>query len=142
MWNEDMEEKNKIASFRDLYAWQEGHKEVLQVYHCTKHFPKEELFALTSQMRRAAVSVTSNIAEGFSRTSIKEKAMFYTIAKGSLTELHNQLIIARDVGYLEEIEFHSLEDQLIKTHKILNGLITKTRSLKSPGRLQIPNSKF
>jgi len=136
----DMNESAKISSFKDLFAWQEGHKLVLLVYSSTKHFPKEEVFALTSQMRRAVVSITSNIAEGFSRISYKEKVMFFTIAKGSLTELHNQLIIAHDVGYLDSHAFEEIESQLIRTHKILNGLITKTQSFKTNG--STPNSKF
>lgn len=76
----------KIKSFTDLNVWKEGHKLVLQVYKLTKEFPKEELFGLTNQIRRAAVSITSNIAEGFSRHSYKEKLQFYSTALGSLTE--------------------------------------------------------
>ena len=94
--------EGKIRTFRDLYAWQEAHKFVLVVYNLSKRFPKEELFALTSQLRRAVVSITSNLAEGFSRTSYKEKANFYSIALGSLTESQNQLIVALDINYIEK----------------------------------------
>ena len=73
----------KIKSFTDLDTWKEGHKLVLLIYESTKSFPKEERFALTDQIRRAAVSITSNIAEGFSRQSLREKIQFYSISKGS-----------------------------------------------------------
>lgn len=117
----------KIASFKDLNAWKEGHALVLDVYKVTKMFPKDELFGITTQMRRCVVSITSNIAEGFSRQSYKEKIQFYSIALGSITELQNQLIIAHDVGYIFDDIFKELEQQTIVVHKILNGLIKKSR---------------
>lgn len=86
------QEARKIKSFTDLIVWQEGHKFVLLVYRHTKLFPKEELFGLTSQLRRAAVSFTSNIAEGFSRNSYKEKAQFYTMALGHLLKHKTNLL--------------------------------------------------
>jgi len=82
---------DKIRHFTDLRAWQEGHTLVLAVYKVTKDFPKEELFGLTNQIRRAVVSVTSNIAEGFTRYSSKEKNQFYFVCLGSLAEVQNQL---------------------------------------------------
>jgi four helix bundle protein len=82
-------ESGKIKSFSDLDAWREGHKLVLNIYQITKLFPKEELFCLTNQLRRAGISFTSNIAEGFSRQSFKEKRQFYSMALGSLTEIQN-----------------------------------------------------
>src|SRR3989344_1808308 len=98
-----MDNKNKkIESFKDLIAWQKGHELVLEIYKITKAFPKEEQFGLTNQLRRAAVSLTSNIAEGFSRRSYKEKSQFYSMALGSLTEVQNQLLIAEDIGYISK----------------------------------------
>jgi len=91
------QESGKIKSFMDLDAWKEGHRLVLEIYQITKKFPREELFGLTNQLRRAAVSFTSNIAEGFSRNSYKEKLQFYSMALGSLTEIQNQLLISRDI---------------------------------------------
>lgn len=120
----------KIKSFTDLYVWQEGHKLVLIIYKITEKFPQKEMFGLTIQMRRCAVSFTSNVAEGFSRTTRKEKYQFYSIAQGSLTELQNQLLIARDVGYLEEDEFQKAAEQSIKTHKLINGLKRKILTTK------------
>ena len=86
-------------------------------------FPKEEAFGLSSQLRRAAVSFTSNIAEGFSRATKRDKAHFYTIALGSLTEVQNQIIIARDVGLLGAIESDDLLRASIELHKMTNGLM-------------------
>jgi len=79
--------ENKIRKFTDLYAWQEGHKLVLMVYKNTEQFPEKERYSIVDQMRRAVVSLTSNIAEGFSRRSSKEKNRFYCIAQASLVEL-------------------------------------------------------
>jgi four helix bundle protein len=112
----------KVKSFTDLYAWQEGHKLVLMVYEITQKFPKEELFSLTNQMRKAAVSVTSNIAEGFSRNTLKDKRQFYVTALGSLTELQNQLIVAKDIGYLNKEKFDEIFKQTITVHKLITGL--------------------
>ncbi len=117
-----MEGVGKIRSFTDLKAWQEAHKLVLMVYEITKRFPRDEIFGLTNQMRRAAVSVTSNIAEGFSRTTNKDKAQFYSISLGSLTELQNQLLIGRDVKYVVEKEFPEIAKQTVLVSKLVNGL--------------------
>ena len=102
-----METRRKIKSFTDLIVWQKGHLLVVEIYKLTKNFPKDELFTLVSQMRRSAISVTSNIAEGFCRKGLREKQQFYFIASGSLSELKNQLIVARDVGYLREGRFQT-----------------------------------
>ena len=129
MNQEEQKESEKIKSFTDLFAWQEGHKLVLQVYKITKQFPKEEQFGLTNQLRRAAVSVTSNIAEGFSRNSYKEKLQFYAVSLGSTTEIQNQLLIARDLQYITKEIFSEIAEQAIKVNKITNGLIKKTRAI-------------
>ncbi|MBM3212056.1 four helix bundle protein [Candidatus Poribacteria bacterium] len=123
------QESRKIKSFTDLNVWKEGHKLVLHIYKLTKEFPKEEMFGLTNQMRRAAISITSNIAEGFSRYSYKEKMQFYSTALGSLTELQNQLLIARDICYIDHIEFNELADMTINIHKMTNGLIKTSKSM-------------
>jgi len=120
--------QTKIRLFTDLNAWKEGHKLVIDVYGVTKIFPKEELFGLTNQLRRAVVSITSNIAEGFSRQSYKEKIQFYFMALGSLTEVQNQLLIAKDVGYQEIKDFKGIASQTVEVSKVINGLI---KSLKS-----------
>ena len=118
----------RIVYFTDLNAWKEAHKLVLEVYKITKKFPQEELFALTSQMRRAAVSITSNIAEGFSRRSYKEKSNFYAMAQGSLTELKNQFFIARDISYISGSEFQKSTEQATLVHRLLQGIIRKSKT--------------
>lgn len=123
-----MEQKKKISSFTDLVVWQEGHALVLGIYKYSESFPQKEVFGLTNQMRRAVVSITSNIAEGFSRQSAKEKVQFYSIAKGSLTELQNQLLIAKDVGFLEERNYKVLSDRIDTVGRLLTGFIRKTKS--------------
>ena len=115
--------KSLITKFTDLNAWQEGHKLVLSVYSIAKSFPSDEQFGLSSQMRRCAVSITSNVAEGFSRPTGPDKIHFYSMAKGSLTELQNQLLVARDVGYINSEEFSLQAEQSITVHKLLTGLI-------------------
>lgn len=120
--------KTKIKSFTDLFAWQEGHRLVIMIYKITKNFPREETFGLTSQMRRCVVSITSNVAEGFSRQSFKEKVQFYSMAQGSLTELQNQIMIARDISFITQKQFKELADQSIKLHKIMSGLIRSSKS--------------
>jgi len=119
---------NKIITFRDLNTWKEGHNLVISIYKVTNIFPPKETFSLTDQLRRSAVSITSNIAEGFSRRGIKEKIQFYLIALGSLTELQNQILVARDVGYITPNIYVKLEDQSIVVHKLINGLIKGTKS--------------
>lgn len=121
------EDKPAIKMFTDLHSWQESHKLVMSVYSLAKTFPKEELFALSSQIRRAAVSITSNIAEGFSRATPADKVHFYVMAHGSLTEVQNQLIIARDVGYCDNKLFSQIFDQAITAHKLISGLIKSTK---------------
>ncbi|MEK7227524.1 MAG: four helix bundle protein [Patescibacteria group bacterium] len=121
---------NKIRSFKDLNVWKEGHKLVLDIYKITKTFPKDELFGLTNQIRRAAVSITSNISEGFNRISHKEKLQFYFIALGSLAETQNQLLIAKDTGYIKPEIFDKIELQLIVVQRLLNGFIKSTRMLQ------------
>ncbi len=126
-----IQDSRKIKEFTDLKVWQEAHKLVLQVYKFSKNFPKSELFGLTSQMQRAAVSITSNIAEGFGRNGYREKIQFYYVAHGSLTELKNQFFIAKDVGYLKVVEFDMLYPQANIAHQLLQGLIRKSKELSN-----------
>ncbi len=115
-----MEEKAKIHSFTDLIAWRKAHNLVLMVYKLTDEFPKSEVFGLTNQIRRSAVSVTSNIAEGFSRVTNKDKSQFYAMSLGSLTELQSQLLIARDIGYISKENFMITSELSVEVSKLLN----------------------
>ena len=122
-----MNHGGKISSFTQLDAWKEGHKLVVEIYKLTRAFPREEMLWLVSQMRRSVVSITSNIAEGFSRRSYKEKVQFYSMSLGSVTELQNQLLVAKDVGYISGIEFKRIADLSVIVNKIINGLIKSSR---------------
>lgn len=112
-----------IKSFTDLIVWQKGHAFVLEIYKTTSFFPKEELYGLTSQMKRAVISITSNIAEGFVRHSKKEKVQFYYVALGSTTELENQLLIAKDLKFITSERFNFLFEKAIEISKLMNSLI-------------------
>ncbi len=109
--------------YTDLTVWIEGRKLVNEVYAVTKTFPKDELFGLTAQIRRCAVSIPSNIAEGCGRKSDNETRQFLYISRGSLYELETQLFIALDQKYLEQEKFTQLHMQLIYCRKLLNGFI-------------------
>jgi len=124
------ETKAKIQDYTDLVAWQKSHAVVLQIYKVVSTFPSEEKYGLSSQMTRAAVSVPSNIAEGFGRWSQKEKDQFYSIASGSMSELQTQLLIAKDVSYITEIEFDAINKEIINARKLIYGL---RRANKSKG---------
>ena len=116
-------EKQKIKSFTDLNAWKAAHKLAIYVYESTSRLPIEERHGLTSQIRRSAVSVPSNIAEGFSRRSRKDKIQFYTFASGSLTELQSQLLLARDLKFINNNKFDKLAQESVIVQKLINGLI-------------------
>ncbi|MFZ2976164.1 MAG: four helix bundle protein [Candidatus Moraniibacteriota bacterium] len=120
--------QKRIEKFTDLVAWQEGHKLVMFIYEETGKFPKSEIFGLSSQMRRCAVSITSCIAEGFSRNSLKDKNYFFYISLGSVTELQNQLLIARDLKYITTEKFKINADQSVFVHKLINGLIKRNKN--------------
>ena len=122
----------KIQSFTQLTTWQKGHSLVLDMYRATDQFPPGEQFALTSQIRRAVVSFTSNIAEGFSRGSAKDKQHFYSMALSSLTEVQNQLLIARDLGYITHEQFSGLADRSVEIVKMTKGLMKKTTMSRPP----------
>ena len=121
-------ENEKIKSFTDLITWKEAHKLVLMIYKVTKTFPRDELFGLTDQIKRASVSISSNIAEGFSRRSNLEKKQFYYLSLGSLTEVQNQLLIAKDVKYIDKEIFKEIADQTVTVGKLINSLLKYVKS--------------
>ena len=118
-----MKEPEKIKSFTDLNGWKQAHKLVLLVYELAKKFPKDEQFRLTNQICRAVVSISSNIAEGFSRNSAKEKHQFYSMSLGSLTEVQNQLLIAKDLKYISPNEFKNAAELTVIVSKLIHGLM-------------------
>jgi len=110
-------------SYRDLIAWQRAMRLVSEVYRATRKFPREELYGLTDQLRRAAVSVPSNIAEGQARFSSREFYRFLSHARGSLAEVETQLLIAEDLGYMDQRVSQSLFSTAAELGRVLNGLI-------------------
>lgn len=121
------QEKAKITSFEDLVAWQVSRELAILIYKTTKNFPNDEMYALTSQLRRAVVSISSNIAEGFSRNSDSDRAHFYAMARGSLTEVQSQVIIAGDLSYIRGEELKLIRQKTLVCHKLLTGLINATK---------------
>jgi four helix bundle protein len=112
-----------VKTFTELKVWRESHKLSIEIYENTKKFPVDEIYGLTSQIRRASVSITSNIAEGFGRTTAKDRQRFYDIANGSMYELKSQLILAKDLGYISENQFNKIAEQANNSHKLLHGLL-------------------
>lgn len=124
-------ENPKITDFKDLVVWRKAHQLAINIYKTTENFPKSEQFGLTNQVRRASVSVASNIAEGFGRRTTADRVHFYDMARGSLHETQAQLLIAKDVGFLSEGLYTGLDEMGTECHKLLTGLINKTKSLDS-----------
>ncbi len=117
-----------IKSFEELIIWQEARKFANNIYNLTKKYPQEELYSLTSQMRRAAVSVMSNIAEGFDRRTTKEFISFLIIARASVSEVQNDLYISLDLNYINNEDFKTYYNHAQKIGKLINGLITYLKS--------------
>ena len=121
---------DKITSFTDLLVWKEGHKLVLSTYELTSKFPREEIYGLSNQMQRASVSITSNLAEGFGMRTYKDKVRFYYMAQGSINELKNQLLIAKDLKYIQKKDFDNVAYRANSTHRLLLKFIKSTEKYK------------
>ena len=119
----------EFFGYRNLVAYEKAREVVRRVYYVTKSFPKDEVFALSSQMRRAAVSITSNIAEGMTRYSVKDKAHFLEIAYGSLMEVMSQMEVAEDQKYITTAEFQNFEVLVADVARLISGL---QKSFKQP----------
>ena len=109
--------------YRDLVVWQKSRRLASNVYRLSQSFPRSEIFGLTSQMRRAAISVISNIAEGHGRLSIDDTIRFLVIARGSLLEIEAQAVVAIDLEYLDEVVGEQLIAEALDAVRLLNGLI-------------------
>ena len=121
-------ENKKIESFKDLFVWQKGIELVDDIYKITNRFPKEELYCLTSQIRRSAISIPTNIAEGWGRGTTKNYIQFLEISRGSLFELNTLIIISYNLKYINKDICVEIENQLNETGRMLNALITKLES--------------
>lgn len=119
-----------MKDFKSLQIWQKSHKIVLNVYKLTLAFPKEEMYGLTSQIRRAAVSIPSNIAEGCGRDSDGDLYRFLCIAMGSASELEYQTLLCRDLGFIDEELYNSANLEIIALKKMLNAFIQKVKKEK------------
>ncbi len=111
-----------MKTHHDLDVWKKSIDLVTAIYKVTELYPKAELYGLTSQIRRCAVSVPSNIAEGAARTSTKEFAQFLSIALGSIAELETQLIVSNNLNYIEKAQFEAMIEQIITIRKMIVGL--------------------
>ncbi len=117
--------RNQTTTFKNLTVWKESHKLALIIYKITHKFPRHEILGLTNQIRRASVSVPSNIAKGSARTSKKERLKFLYIALGSLREIDSQSTLAKDLQYITPKEYQNLYQQINHVAKLLYGLIKK-----------------
>lgn len=117
-------------SYLDLNVWQRSRRLIRKIYEVTKDFPKDEIFGLTNQMRRAAVSVPSNIAEGCGRHHVNDSVQLFFIARGSLYELETQVYIAFDQKCLQEQVTHAIVEEITACKRMLNGFINYYKSLK------------
>lgn len=113
----------EITGFSDLEAWKKSHGLALEAYQITRSFPKDELFGVVSQLRRAAASVGANIAEGFARYHFNDKTRFYYQARGSAAEVQNFLLLSRDLGYINADQCTRLFEEARKVLQLINGLI-------------------
>jgi len=112
-----------MRDFRELKVWQKAHRFAMNIYRQTREFPAEERFGLTSQLRRAAASVASNIAEGCGRDGERELARFLSIAAGSASEIEYQLLLARDLGHIPDEPHRQLDMQVNEVKRMLNAFI-------------------
>lgn len=108
-----------IKNFKDIFAWQKAHQLALEVYKLTKKYPKDELYGLTSQSRRAVVSVASNLVEGFKRFGGRDDSRFCNIAQASLEEVRYQILLAKDLGYITNNEYEKIEKLAEETAKLI-----------------------
>lgn len=115
-----------MKDFKDFKVWVKAHEVALAIYQSTRGFPREEVYGLTSQMRRAAISIAANIAEGCGRRSDAELHRFLQIARGSASELEYHLILARDLRFMTDIEFRRLETRVV-VQRMLTSLVQRIR---------------
>ena len=114
----------KVRTYRDLEVWQESYAQCRLVYDLSRRFPKEETYGLTAQVRRAAISVPSNIAEGMGRRSTAEFIRSLRVAYGSQSELETQLLLARDLGYIAETDYARFQQGAASVERMLSALLT------------------
>ena len=124
-----------METHKDLRVWQQSIEMVTSIYLMTKAFPKDELFGLVSQMRRAAVSVPSNSAEGYARGTDREKLHFLRISSGSMSEIETQLLLSLNLGYISQESYNELSETVTSVWKQLNALISSVKKKLNPQEL-------
>jgi four helix bundle protein len=111
----------RTNSFRDLIVWQKAHQLVIAIYTITKLFPKEEIFSLTNQVRRAAISIAANICEGYKKRTIPNQLNYINIAEGSLEEVKYYIILSKDLQYIDESAYEQLTNSADEVGRLING---------------------
>ena len=124
-----------METHKDLCVWHQGIELVTAIYLITKTYPKEEIFGLVSQMRRAAISVPSNIAEGYARGTDREKLHFLRISSGSMSEIETQVMLSLNLGYISQESYKELSEKVTSVWKQLNALISSIKKRLSPQEL-------
>ena len=128
-----------LKNFKDLQVWQKSYALVIEIYKVTTVFPKSELYGLTSQIRRAAISIPSNIAEGYSRGHRTEYIRFVSMAYGSLAELQTQLMLAKDLDYIQKEVYETIAGEYEDLERMISAMIKSLKakqSEKAPGTLE------
>ncbi len=116
-----------MEDFKELEVWSKSHELTVLVYRLTHNFPREEVYGLTSQLRRSAASIAANIAEGCGRRSDRELARFLQIARGSASETEYYLLLAKDLGFLKECTFRDVQQKVFEIQRMLTGLVQKVQ---------------
>ena len=119
-----------MRDFRGLKVWEKAHKLVLSIYQKTEPFPKKEIYGLTSQIRRAAISIPANMAEGCGKDSVADMNRFFLIAMGSASELEYLLMLSHDLQYLSDTDYHNLNSNLVEVRRMLNSYIQKMKGTR------------
>ena len=127
-----------VKQYQDLIAWQKAIGLVTDIYRTSSSFPRDEMYGLTSQLRRAAISIPSNIAEGQGRASTGEFIQFLCHARGSLFEVETQVIVAHNLGYVSTVQMDALIAKISELGRVLNGLITAVQGRKKTGASHHP----
>ena len=119
-----------MKDFKELRVWSKAHGLTVLIYHLTRGFPREEIYGLTSQVRRSAASIGANIAEGCGRHSDGEMTRFLQIARGSASETEYHLLLAKDLGFLQEADFLAAEQDVIVVQRMLTSLVQKVQPVR------------
>jgi four helix bundle protein len=119
-----------MKDFKELKVWSKAHQLTIDIYRMTRVFPRDEMYGLTSQLRRSSASIGANIAEGCGRRSDGEMARFLQIARGSASETEYHLLLAKDLGFLQERDFHNAEQRIIEVQRMLTSLVQRVQPMR------------